>query len=97
VLVLIGAAEGGRAVAAANDVNAAAKAGRAFDPAVEARGKSAARAQAGLLTLGFLAVAAGAGLYYWGYRTGHAAAERQVSVTPVASAQEAGVVMRVTF
>jgi tetratricopeptide (TPR) repeat protein len=97
VLVLVGAAEGSRAVAAANEINNAAKAGKAFDPAVEARGKSAVHAEAGLLSVGFLALAAGAGLYYWSYHSGRAASEHQVSVAPVASARETGVLMQVTF
>jgi tetratricopeptide (TPR) repeat protein len=91
LLFLIGAIEGGRAVGAANEVNSTAKAGGTFDPAVEARGKSAQTAEAALLVLGALIGGAGAALYF--YERG----QERIAVTPVASANQAGAALRLTF
>jgi len=94
-LVLIGAIEGARAVGAANEINNAAKAGKAYDPAVETRGLNAQSAERSLLIIGFLALAAGGGLYYYGWHSEHTSA--QVAVTPVASAHGAGALFQVTY
>jgi tetratricopeptide (TPR) repeat protein len=91
-LVIIGAIEGLRAVGAANEVNKAV----VYDPAVQSRGLSAQHAEVALLIVGGLAAAAGGGLYYYGWRTERTAGT-QVAVTPVASAQGAGALVRVTF
>jgi tetratricopeptide (TPR) repeat protein len=92
---LIGLAFGARAAGATNEVNNAAKAGGTFDPAVEARGKSSQQAEAAFLTLGILIGGVGAGLYFYGRHQEQAAA--RVSMTPVASANQAGAIVQVTF
>ncbi len=94
LFVILGAIEGGRAVGAANDVNNAGKSGGTFDPAVEARGKSALAAEKGFVFTGLLVGAAGGVLYYLGYRQYQ---EATVAVTPVASANTAGASLRVRF
>jgi tetratricopeptide (TPR) repeat protein len=91
---IVGAAFGGFAVGAANDVNNAAKMGNAFDPAVEKRGKNDQAAEAVFMTLGGLAAATGAVLFFYGR---HLEAQERVSVTPMASSSGGGGSLRVTF
>ena len=96
LLFIVGLIEGGRAAAAASEIDKTATDGGTFDPAVQRRGQSAESAEKGLIVTGILLGAAGGGLYYYGRRTDEQAA-RQVSVTPVASAHGAGALLRVTF
>jgi tetratricopeptide (TPR) repeat protein len=95
LLVVIGLVEGLRAAAAANEINDAAKMGKAFDPAVEDRGKRAQRWEAGLLVVGALAGAGGGALYYMGRKDRERSAA--ISVTPIAVAGQVGALLRVAF
>ena len=98
-LILIGIIQGARAVGAANDIEDAARAGMAFDPAVEKRGQSAEKAQWWCLGLGLVAGAAGGGLWYYGNRV-TAAAETttwRVSLAPVVAPSMNGATLRITF
>jgi len=96
LLFVVGIVEGNRASAAANEINNTALQMGTFDPAVEKRGQSAETAEKALIFTGVLLGAAGAGVYYYGYRT-EQRARQQVSVTPVASAHGGGALLRVTF
>jgi tetratricopeptide (TPR) repeat protein len=91
---IVGAAFGGFAVGAANQVNDAAKAGKQFDPSVEQRGKNDQTAEAVFMTLGGLAMATGAVLFFYGR---HLEATEHVSMTPMASSTGGGASLRVTF
>ena len=66
VMVVLGIVEWRRAVKASSDIEDAAVGGMAFDPAVEDRGKSAETMQWVFYSLGALAVAGGAGLWFYG-------------------------------
>jgi len=66
LLMLIGVLEYTVAKKASQDVEKAAKNNESFDPAVEDRGKSAEKMQWVFYGLGTLAVAAGAGLWFYG-------------------------------
>lgn len=92
--IIVGAAFGGFAVGASNDVNNAAKNGQPFDPSVETRGKNDQAAEAVFLTLGSLAVVAGGVLFFYGR---HLDAQERVSVMPVATSTGGGASLRVTF
>lgn len=94
-LFLIGAIEGGRAVGAANEVNAAAKAGGTFDPAVESRGKTAQSVEVACIAISLVGAAVGGTLIIVGHKKEQAAAS--VGVTPVASADSFGALLRVTY
>ncbi|HVU50679.1 MAG TPA: hypothetical protein VHL80_08320, partial [Polyangia bacterium] len=91
---IVGAAFGGFAVGAANDVDNAAKNGQAFDPAVEKRGKNDQALEAVFMTVGALGAATGAVLFFYGR---HLDAQERVSVTPVATSTGGGAALRVTF
>ncbi len=93
-LFIIGAAYGGAAVGAANQVNDAAKNGGTYDPSVEKRGKNDQAAEAGFMTVGVLAAATGAVLYFYGR---HLASQEAAQITPMASSTGAGASLRVTF
>jgi hypothetical protein len=96
VLIVVGLIEGGRAAAAANEINDAAKRGDAFDPAVESRGKRAEHWEAGLLVAGVLVGAGGGVVYYLGRRTEQQAAGT-VALVPVATGAQVGGLLRVRF
>jgi hypothetical protein len=91
-LMIVGLALGVRASAAANDVVTASKSGQAFDPDVESRGKSFQKAEAVFMVLGALVAGGGAACYLYGKKL-----DREVAVTPIASANGAGAMLRVTF
>jgi hypothetical protein len=91
-LMVVGLALGVRASTAANDVVTASKSGQAFDPDVESRGKSFQKAEAVFMVLGALVAGAGAACYLYGKKL-----DREVAVTPVASANGAGALLQVTF
>jgi tetratricopeptide (TPR) repeat protein len=98
VLVVVGFIEGARAVSAANEVNKEADNMQVFDPSVEARGKSAQRAEIVLLVSGAVVGAAGAGLYFYGRkRTERGAVPPTTMVAPMASAHGAGAILQMTF
>jgi hypothetical protein len=67
-LLLIGIIQGLRARSASNEVEESATNGTPFNPDVEKRGQSAEKWEAVTVTLGILAGAAGAGLWYYGRR-----------------------------
>jgi tetratricopeptide (TPR) repeat protein len=94
VLFIVGAAYGAQAVGAANEVNKEAVNGMPFDPSVESRGKSAQHAEAVLVPLGLLAGAAGAGLWLYGR---HLRSQESAQLTPMASADGAGLMLRGSF
>jgi tetratricopeptide (TPR) repeat protein len=91
--LIVGAAFGTRAAGASNEINNEAAAGKPFDPSVESRGKSSQTTEAVFLTIGGLAAATGAVLYFYGQHL----ASREASVAPVATAQGGGLSLRVTF
>jgi tetratricopeptide (TPR) repeat protein len=95
-LFLIGAIEGGRAVGAANEVNAAAKNGQRFDPSVESRGKTAQNVEIACIAISLVGAAVGGTLMVVGHKKEQAAAA-QVAVSPVASADSVGALLRVTY
>ena len=92
--IIVGAAFGGFAVGAANDVNNAAKNGEAYDPSVQKRGKTDQALEAVFITLGSLGVATGAVLFFYGR---HLDAQERVSVMPVATSTGGGAMLRVIF
>jgi LPXTG-motif cell wall-anchored protein len=97
-LFLVGVAFGTAAQGAANQVNDAAKNGGTFDKTLqdtESRGKAFATTANWFLALGLLAGAGGAGLYFYGRNQEKKA--NAVTLTPVASAGQAGAMLRVTF
>jgi len=94
-LFLIGAAFGGAAVGAANEVNSEASSGKAFDPSVESRGKNFQAAETAFMITGALVAATGGVLYFYGR---HLTTAESASVAPVAtSTGGAGVSLRVIF
>jgi tetratricopeptide (TPR) repeat protein len=93
-MFFVGAAFGGFAAGAANTVNDAAKGGQAFDPAVEKRGKNYQTAEAVFMTVGGLAAATGAVLFFYGR---HLEAQERASLTPIATNNGVGASLRVTF
>jgi tetratricopeptide (TPR) repeat protein len=98
VMILVGFAEGARAHSAATQIEHDASMGKAFDPAVESRGKSAEKAQWWLLGLGVAAGATGGALWYYGtHLTAEARAAGTVSFAPVVGPGHGGALMRVTF
>jgi len=102
VMWVIGIVEWRRAVKASSDIEDAAVAGEAFDPAVQSRGKSAETAQWVFYGLGALAVGAGAGLWFYGQHV-TAASETttwRVSVAPVVAPGQStfgGATLRIVF
>ena len=89
---MLGIVFSARAASASDDVTGAA----VFDPGRDSSGKSAATAQWVFYGIGIAAVAAGATLYYLGYR--RTAAEPRLSLVPqLAPAQPAGAAFRVVF
>jgi tetratricopeptide (TPR) repeat protein len=98
VMILVGLAEGGRAHAAANDLEQAAANGEPFDPDIQSRGKTAEKAQWWLLGLGVVAGAAGGGLWYYGHHTTEKArAAGTVSFAPILGPGRSGAFMQVRF
>jgi tetratricopeptide (TPR) repeat protein len=98
-MVLIGIIEYSRASSASQEVESEAANGLPFDPSVERRGQSAQTAEAWFLTLGVLAGAGGAALWYYGRHLGAAAesATARVSLAPVLSPGGGGAWLRVRF
>jgi hypothetical protein len=92
--IIVGAAFGGFAVGAANDINNAAKNGETYDPSIQKKGKTDQALEAVFITLGSLGVAAGAVLFFYGR---HLDAQERVMVTPVATSTGGGAMLRVTF
>jgi tetratricopeptide (TPR) repeat protein len=93
-IFIVGAAYGGLAVGAANTVNDAAKSGQAYDPSVQTRGKNDEKAEIVLMTVGAVAAATGAVLFFYGR---HLDAQERASIAPMASSSGGGVSLRVTF
>jgi tetratricopeptide (TPR) repeat protein len=99
VMMVLGIVEWRRAVNASNDVEQAARNGDSFDPAVENRGHSAETAQWIFYGLGTAAIAAGAGLWFYGQRL-TAASETttwRVSLAPTLGPGQSGATLRVNF
>jgi tetratricopeptide (TPR) repeat protein len=95
VLFIVGAAYGAAAVGAANEVNSEATSGKPFDPSVEKSGKRDQQLEGVFITTGLLAGAAGGILYFYGHHL--ATKEASASLTPIASADQAGLSLRVIF
>jgi tetratricopeptide (TPR) repeat protein len=99
VMLLVGIIEWRRAVSASHEIEDAAMAGKAFDPAVEQRGKSAQNAEAVFTILGLAAAAGGAVLYVYGNHV-TAASETttwRVSLAPVIAPDQSGATLRISF
>jgi len=99
VMLVVAIIEWRRAVSASHEIEDAAKAGEAFDPAVEKRGKSAQNAEAVFAILGLAAVGAGGGLYFYGNHL-TAASETttwRVAVAPVLGPDLGGATLRISF
>ena len=98
-MVLIGIVEYSRAASASQEVESEAANGLPFDPSVERRGQSAQTAEGWFLSLGVLAGAGGAALWYYGRHLGAAAesATTRVSLAPVISPGGGGAWVRVRF
>jgi tetratricopeptide (TPR) repeat protein len=100
VMLIIGIVEGSRAKSAANEINNEAATGMPYDSSVQQRGKSAQTAEAWLITLGVLAGAGGAGLWYYGHRVSAettANATYKFSFAPVLAPNGGGALLRVRF
>jgi tetratricopeptide (TPR) repeat protein len=99
VMLVVAIIEWRRAVSASKDIEDAAMAGLAFDPAVEKRGKSAQNAEAVFSILGLAAVATGAGLYFYGNHLTTAAETTtwRVSLAPVVGPDQGGATLRISF
>jgi tetratricopeptide (TPR) repeat protein len=98
VMWVIGIVEWRRAVSASNDIETAAMNGTAFDPAVQSRGKSAETAQWWLYGLGTLAVAGGAGLWFYGQHvTASETTTWRISLAPTLAPNHGGATLRISF
>ena len=98
VMLVLGIIEWRRAVSASHDIESAAKAGDAFDPAVQDRGKSAQTAQWVFYGLGLAAAAAGAGLWFYGqHLTAAETTTWRVSLAPAVAPNQGGAVLRLAF
>jgi tetratricopeptide (TPR) repeat protein len=99
VMFVIGIVEGVRASSASDEINQEATRGVPYDPSVQDRGQSAEKAEGWLISLGLVAVGAGAGLWFYGRRV--AAAESttsyRISFAPVVSPSSAGALLRIGF
>jgi tetratricopeptide (TPR) repeat protein len=98
VLMLLGIYEYTRASSASDDIEAAARANQAFDPAVEDRGKSAETLQWVFYGLGTAAIAAGAGLWFYGQHvTATETTTWRVSLAPTIAPHHGGATLRISF
>jgi hypothetical protein len=98
VLMVLGIHQYTRATSASDDIEAAAKANQAFDPAVEDRGKSAETLQWVFYGLGALAVGAGAGLWFYGQHvTATETTTWRVSLAPTIAPNHGGATLRISF
>jgi tetratricopeptide (TPR) repeat protein len=98
VLVAIGIYEFSRAASASDEIEGAARAGQAFDPAVQDRGHSAQTAQWVLYPLGALAIAGGVGLFFYGrHVTAAETTTWRVSFAPTLAPHHGGSNLRITF
>ena len=98
VLMLLGIYEYTRAKSASDDIEAAARANRAFDPAVEDRGKTAETMQWVFYGLGALAVGAGAGLFFYGQHLNATETTTwRVSLAPTITPNQGGATLRISF
>ena len=98
VMMVVGIVEYTRAKSASDDIEAAARANRAFDPAVEDRGKSAETMQWVFYGLGALAVGAGAGLFFYGqHLTATETTTWRVSLAPTIAPDRGGATLRISF
>jgi tetratricopeptide (TPR) repeat protein len=98
VLMVVGVVEYTRAKSASDDIEAAARANRAFDPDVEDRGKSAETMQWVFYGLGALAVGAGAGLFFYGqHLTATETTTWRVSLAPTIAPNHGGATLRISF
>jgi tetratricopeptide (TPR) repeat protein len=99
LLFVIGVIEGIRAKSASSDIESEAKNGTAYDPSVQSRGQSAEKAEAVFITLGVLAGATGAGLWYYGRRLAatESTTSYKISFAPVVSPSGTGAWLRVGF
>jgi tetratricopeptide (TPR) repeat protein len=99
VLTVLGIVEWRRAVKASSDIEDAAVAGMSFDPAVEDRGKSAETLQWVFYGLGTLAIAGGAGLWFYGQHVSAAEATTtwRVSLAPTLAPSHTGATLRISF
>jgi hypothetical protein len=98
-MLLVAIIQWRRAVGASEEIEAAARAGDEFDPAVEERGKSAQKAEAIFTVLGLAAAAGGAALYIYGNHV-TAASETttwRVSLAPVIGPGQGGASLRISF
>src|SRR4029077_4392257 len=98
LMMVIGIVEWRRAVSASNDIETAGKAGDAFDPAVQDRGKSAEKAQWVFYGLGVLAAGAGVGLWFYGqHLTAAETTTWRVSLAPAVGPNQGGATLRIAF
>jgi hypothetical protein len=98
VLMLLGVYEYTVAKSASDDVEAAARANKAFDPDVEDRGKSAETMQWVFHGLGLLAVGAGVGLFFYGqHLTAAETTTWRVSLAPAITPNQSGATLRISF
>ena len=98
VMMVLGIYEYTRAKSASDDIEAAAMNNRAFDPAVEDRGKSAETMQWVFYGLGALAVGAGAGLFFYGqHLTATETTTWRVSLAPTIAPNHGGATLRISF
>jgi tetratricopeptide (TPR) repeat protein len=98
LMMVLGIVQWRRAVSASDDIEAAASANRAFDPAVEDRGKSAETLQWVFYGLGTLAVGAGAGLWFYGQHvTAKETTTWRVSLAPTIAPNHGGATLRISF
>jgi tetratricopeptide (TPR) repeat protein len=100
-LMVVGIIQWRRAVSASNDIEAAARAMDEFDPAVEDRGKSAETLQWVFYGLGTAALAAGAGLWFYGQHvTANETTTWRVSLAPTIAPGRStfgGATLRISF
>jgi tetratricopeptide (TPR) repeat protein len=100
-MMLLGIWQYTRASSASDDIEAAARANQAFDPAVEDRGKSAETLQWVFYGLGTAAIAAGAGLWFYGQHvTANETTTWRVSLAPTLAPGRStfgGATLRISF
>jgi hypothetical protein len=88
-----------RAASASSDIEAAARAGLAFDPATQEKGHSAETQQAVWFVLGTLAVGGGVGLWYYGNRVSQTSETTtwRIVFAPSLAPNQGGATLRINF
>jgi tetratricopeptide (TPR) repeat protein len=99
LLYVLGLYQWNRASSASSDIEAAARNGLAFDPAMQERGQSAETAQWWCFGLGTIALAGGAGLWFYGHRLSQTSETTtwRIVLAPTVAPNQGGATLRIVF